>query len=188
MFADTAAPNAGTNQARPDTDVSLRKPDGEDGAKLHALVKRCKPLDENSLYCNLLQCTHFADTCVAAELDGELVGFISAYIPPKQQSTLFVWQVAVDEKARGLGLASRMLAELLDRDECQNVQYIDTTITPDNDASWALFRRFADKRRYRTETFILFDGRIHFSGAHKDEHLLRIGPFNRTPVNEALNH
>src|SRR5690606_8989288 len=84
MFADTAAPDAGTNQARPNTDVSLRKPDGEDGSKLHALVKRCKPLDENSLYCNLLQCTHFADTCVAAELDGELVGFISAYIPPKQ--------------------------------------------------------------------------------------------------------
>jgi L-2,4-diaminobutyric acid acetyltransferase len=169
MFADTAAPGAGTNHARPDTDVTLRKPDSEDGAKLHALVKRCKPL-------------------VAAELDGELVGFVSAYIPPKQQNTLFVWQVAVDEKARGLGLASRMLAELLDRDESQSVQYIDTTITPDNDASWALFRRFADKRRYRTETFILFDSRIHFSGAHKDEHLLRIGPFNRTQVNDALNH
>ena len=188
MFADTATSGAGTNHAGPDTNVTLRKPDSEDGAKLHALVKRCKPLDDNSLYCNLLQCTHFADTCVAAELDGELVGFISAYIPPKQQNTLFVWQVAVDEKARGLGLASRMLAELLDRDESQNVQYIDTTITPDNEASWALFRRFADKRRYRTETFILFDSRIHFSGAHKDEHLLRIGPFNRTRVNDALNH
>ena len=188
MFADTAAPGAGTNQARPDMDVTLRKPDSEDGARLHALVKRCQPLDENSLYCNLLQCTHFADTCVAAELDGELVGFISAYIPPKQYNSLFVWQVAVDKKARGLGLASRMLAELLDRDECQNVQYIDTTITPDNDASWALFHRFADKRRYRTETFILFDSRIHLSGAHKDEHHRRIGPFNLTPVKDALSH
>src|SRR5690554_7763152 len=77
-----------------------------------------------------------------------------------------------------------MLAELLERNDCDNVQYIETTITPDNDASWALFRRFADKRRYRTETFILFDSRVHFSGAHKDEHLLRIGPFNRTPVEE----
>ncbi|MFN3714734.1 MAG: diaminobutyrate acetyltransferase [Alcanivoracaceae bacterium] len=187
MFTDTSK-GAGNARSTPDITIRLRKPDSEDGARVHALVRRCTPLDENSLYCNLLQCTHFADTCVAAEIDGELVGFISAYIPPKQQSTLFIWQVAVDEKARGLGLASRMLAELLDRDECHQVQYIDTTITPDNEASWALFRRFADKRRYRTETFILFDSRLHFSGAHKDEHLLRIGPFNRTPVNDALSH
>jgi L-2,4-diaminobutyric acid acetyltransferase len=187
MFTDTTT-GTGNTRSTPDIAINLRKPDSKDGARLHALVSRCAPLDENSLYCNLLQCTHFADTCVAAEVDGELVGFVSAYIPPKQQSTLFVWQVAVDAQARGLGLASRMLAELLDRDECQQVQYIDTTITPDNDASWALFRRFADKRRYRTETFILFDSRLHFSGAHKDEHLLRIGPFNRTPVNDALSH
>jgi len=188
MFTETAAPTTSSDKALADADISLRKPVGEDGANLHALVRRCKPLDENSLYCNLLQCTHFADTCIAAELDGEMVGFISGYIPPKQPNTLFVWQVAVDAKARGLGLASRMLAELLERNDCDNVQYIETTITPDNDASWALFRRFADKRRYRTETFILFDSRVHFSGAHKDEHLLRIGPFNRTPVEETLSH
>jgi L-2,4-diaminobutyric acid acetyltransferase len=188
MFAETAAPAKNDKQARPDLDIILRKPDSEDGAPLHALIQRCKPLDENSTYCNLLQCTHFADTCVAATLNGELVGFISGYIPPRQPNSLFVWQVAVDEKARGTGLASKMLAELLDRDECQNIRYIETTITPDNEASWALFRRFADKRRYRTETFILFDSRVHFSGAHKDEHLLRIGPFNRTPVNDTLSH
>ncbi|PKM22612.1 MAG: diaminobutyrate acetyltransferase [Gammaproteobacteria bacterium HGW-Gammaproteobacteria-14] len=186
MFAETAA--ATSTKSKNTSNVTLRKPDSEDGADLHALVSRCKPLDENSTYCNLLQCTHFADTCVAAEMNGELVGFISGYIPPKQQNVLFVWQVAVDEKARGMGLASKMLSELADREECSDIQYIETTITPDNDASWNLFRRFADSRRIRTETFILFDSRIHFSGAHKDEHLLRIGPFNRTPVKDALNH
>lgn len=188
MFADSGTHRATQTDRHQDNSILLRKPDSEDGAALHALVGRCKPLDENSTYCNLLQCTHFADTCVAAEMNGELVGFISGYIPPKQPNVLFVWQVAVDEKARGLGLASKMLADLADRDECADVQYIETTITPDNDASWALFRRFADKRGIRTETFILFDSRIHFSGAHKDEHLLRIGPFNRTAVDEALSH
>src|SRR5690606_14917497 len=141
MHTETAVPDTGNKQVRPNRAVTLRKPDSKDGAPLHALIKRCAPLNENSLYCNLLQRTHFADTCIAAEMNGELVGFISAYIPPKQSNTLFVWQVAVDEKVRGTGLASRMLAALLDRDACANVQYIDTTITPDNDASWALFRR-----------------------------------------------
>src|SRR5690606_35020586 len=79
--------------------ITLRPPASADGPHLHRLVRACKPLDENSIYCNLLQCTHFADTCVAAEQDGELVGFISGYIPPKQADTLFVWQVAVSEQA-----------------------------------------------------------------------------------------
>lgn len=168
-------------------DINLRKPESADGVPLHKLVSECKPLDENSTYCNLLQCTHFADTCVAAELNGELVGFISAHILPKQQNVLFVWQVAVHENARGRGLAKRMLAELLDRTECGDVQYIETTITPDNEASWAMFGSFAYQRKWRTEQFILFDSRVHFAGEHSDEYLLRIGPFNRGDVNDALS-
>lgn len=168
-------------------DIVLRPPESADGARVHALVAQCPPLDPNSVYCNLLQCTHFADTCVAAEVDGELVGFISGYIPPKQPNVLFVWQVAVAEQARGCGLAQRMLSELLERDASADVQFIETTITPDNEASWNLFSRFAYKRGWRTEQFILFDSRIHFAGEHLDEHLLRIGPFNRDQVNDVLN-
>ena len=112
-------------------------------------------------------------------MDGDLVGFISGYIPPKQQNALFVWQVAVHEKARGKGLAKRMLAELIEREESADVQFIETTITPDNEASWGMFRSFAYQRSMPTEEFILFDSRIHFAGEHNDEYLLRIGPFNR---------
>ena len=85
------------------------------------LIRASKPLDENSMYCNLIQCDHFADTCVVAELDGEIVGWISAYIKPGEPETVFVWQVAVSEKARGMGVGSRMLTELLERDACRDV-------------------------------------------------------------------
>lgn len=167
--------------------ISLRKPESADGSRLHKLVSECAPLDENSVYCNLLQCTHFADTCVAAELDGELVGFISAYIPPKQQNVLFVWQVAVQESLRGLGIAKQMLAELLDRSECDDVQFIEAAITPGNEASWSMFGNFAYQRKWRTEQFILFDSRVHFAGEQSDEYLLRIGPFNRNDVTDTLD-
>lgn len=159
--------------------IELRKPESHDGNRVHKLIAECPPLEENSVYCNLLQCTHFADTCVIAERGDELVGFVASYIPPRQPNVLFLWQVAVHESARGQALAPRMLGELLKRDECDNVQFMETTITPDNDTAWKMFRRFAYERRIPTEEFILFDGRMHFAGEHKDEHLLRMGPFNR---------
>merc|ERR1711964_4784 len=81
-----------------------------------------------------------AETGVAAEKEGDLVGFISGYIPPQQPETVFVWQVAVHEKGRGQGLAKRMLKEIVGRDACSNVTHLETTITEDNEASWALFK------------------------------------------------
>src|SRR5699024_2550897 len=105
--------------------ITLHKPESNAGERVHKLISEYQPLDENSTYCNLLQCTHFADTCVAAEdEESDLVGFISGYIPPKQQNVLFIWQVAVHEKARGQGLAKRMLAEIVDREDCADVQFI----------------------------------------------------------------
>src|SRR5690606_9709400 len=59
---------------------SLRRPRATDGYALNQLVKRCPPLDTNSVYCNLLQCSDFSATGIAAEdSQGELVGFISGY-------------------------------------------------------------------------------------------------------------
>lgn len=157
--------------------IVLRQPQGEDGYPLHQLIGECPPLDPNSIYCNLLQCTHFAATGVAAELDGRLVGFISAYIPPEKPDTVFVWQVAVHGDARGTGLGKRMLREIIERPACRNVRFMDTTITEDNDASWGLFLSFARDLDAETERSVFFDGDTHFGGQHDSEYLLRIGPF-----------
>ncbi|GAA5524901.1 hypothetical protein Maes01_01460 [Microbulbifer aestuariivivens] len=158
--------------------VLLRKPASEDGAEVHRLISRCPPLDENSIYCNLLQATHFADTSVAAELDGQLVGFVSGYLIPARADTLFVWQVAVAEEGRGMGLAGRMIRDILARPHCQQVRYLETTITPDNKASWALFRGLARRLDAGLEESVMFDRERHFKGAHDSEMLLRIGPFD----------
>src|SRR5690606_39864620 len=75
-----------TSEGSNTTAITLRKPTKDDGYRLHQLVAECPPLDPNSIYCNLLQCSHFAETGVAAEKEGDLVGFISGYIPPQQRS------------------------------------------------------------------------------------------------------
>lgn len=163
-------------------DVLLRRPRSNDGSQVNALIARCKPLDENSVYCNLLQCTHFADTSVAAELDGELVGFISGYQVPHRPDVLFVWQVAVDEAARGMGLAKRMLNHILMRPGLHKVTELHTTITPDNGASQALFKSLARDLDCDATNQEFFDHEDHFDGQHTSEHLWRIGPFDRAQI------
>src|SRR3546814_14934718 len=92
--------------------LHLRKPDARDGPAITALIARCPPLDRNSAYCNLIQCTHFADHCVVAEAGGRIVGWVSGHRPPSDPRAFFVWQVAVAREGRGNGLASRMLKTL----------------------------------------------------------------------------
>ena len=159
----------------------LRPPTPNDGASVFRLIGRCPPLDVNSMYCNLLQCTHFAGTSVAAvqtvSTNEELVGFISAYLIPEREDTLFIWQVAVDERARGTGLAGDMLKHILDRPQCSQITYLETTITESNKASWALFESLANKLGTRLEKSVMFDRDKHLADEHETELLARIGPF-----------
>lgn len=159
-------------------ELLLRMPTAEDGAAVHDLIGRCPPLDTNSLYCNLLQCTHFASTSVAAELNGEVVGFISGHSLPTSSDTLFIWQVAVGEAARGKGLATKMLKAILQRPQNTSFKFIETTITDDNQGSWALFNGLAKKLGTQLERSVMFDREQHFGGSHDTEFLARIGPFN----------
>lgn len=153
-------------------------PNAAVGPYLHKLVEQSPPLDPNSIYCNLLQCSHFANTAVAAYLGDELVGFVSGYRIPDRPDTYFLWQVVVAESGRGRGLAKRMIVEILSRPALSDVHYLETTITPDNEASWALFRSFARDQGAELQSQVHFTKDTHFHGAHDEEHLLRIGPFD----------
>jgi len=154
--------------------IRLRQPGKSDGAAVWELVARCKPLDENSMYFNLIQCDHFADTCVLAEINGQIVGWVSGHIPPGRDGTIFVWQVAVDSAARGAGLGKHMLTALLERPACREVVRLETTITRDNGASWALFRSFAEQAGGQLGHAPHFDREAHFDGQHATEHLVTI--------------
>lgn len=154
--------------------IHLRKPVATEGASIWDLVRNCAPLDENSMYCNLLQVDHFRDTCVVAEIDGQIVGWVSGYLMPNDPETLFVWQVAVAEVARGLGLGLSMLHHLVDRPECVDVSRIQTTITADNAASWALFSKFASNFDARASSQAYYTQTLHFRARHKTENMVTI--------------
>ncbi len=158
----------------------IGEPGSEDGAAVHDLIAACPPLDGNSLYANLLQCSHFAGTCAIARMRGEVCGWVSGYIPPGQPDTYFLWQVAVNETARGQKLPKRLIRDILDRPACADVTRLQTTITPDNQASWGLFRSVARWLEADLSHVPHFERDRHFAGRHDTEHLVTIAPF-RTP-------
>jgi L-2,4-diaminobutyric acid acetyltransferase len=157
--------------------IVLRKPSHRDGAALHRLIAHCPPLDLNSVYAYVLLGDHHADTSVVAELEGELIGAVTAYFPPGRPGSLFVWQVAVAPAMQGCRLASRMLDHLVARCATEHgLRAIEATISPSNAASQKLFTGLA------TRHGVAMQATPHYTtsdlgGSHEEEWLYRLGPW-----------
>jgi L-2,4-diaminobutyric acid acetyltransferase len=153
--------------------IIIRPPCLKDGAAITRLVKESQTLDVNSSYLYFLLAEHFSQTCAVAEVDGELVGFVTAYRLPKDSSKLFVWQVAVDSSMRGQGLAMSLLQDLTRRDWFGEIDQVLCTISPSNKASNALFAKLASafKTQVHIEPFLT---EAHLGGGHEDEPLVII--------------
>src|SRR5699024_3870995 len=93
-------------------------------------------------------------------------------------TALMIWQVAVDDAARGHGLASRMLDYLV---ETTSAQSLETTVTDDNAASNRLFASLAERHGANHDITALFTPDM-YPDNHDTEYLHSIGPL--TPTSE----
>jgi L-2,4-diaminobutyric acid acetyltransferase len=155
--------------------VTLEHPSVRDGAALWRIARDSGKLDLNSSYAYLMWSRDFADTSIVARDGGEVVGFVIGYRRPEAPSTAVVWQVAVDSSQRGRGLAGKMLDELFSRLTAGDTRYLETTVTPDNTASIALFSSFAKRWSAEMTESRLFAA-SDFPDEHEPEQLYRIGP------------
>ncbi|GAA5118521.1 diaminobutyrate acetyltransferase [Haloechinothrix salitolerans] len=161
-------------------DVVIDHPTKADGAAFWRIARDSRKLDLNSSYAYLMWCHDFASSSVVARSNGDAVGFVMGYRKPDAPDTAVVWQVAVDASQRGKGLAGRMLDAMYASLLNDGVRYLETTITPDNDASIALFSSFANRwgaELDRGELFAVSD----FPDEHEREDLFRIGPLVTPP-------
>lgn len=145
-----------------------------DGPALWRMAKDSVTLDVNSPYAYLLWCRDFAATSVIARVDGQPGGFVTGYRRPDEPATLMVWQVAVDSAHRGAGLAGRMLDHLAEKLVPRGVTHLETSITPDNEASQRLFSGFAQRWDAELDRSELFEAAL-FGDSHLAEELFRIG-------------
>jgi len=157
-------------------EVTFRTPSVEDGTEIWKMVDEAAALDANSAYTYVMICRNFAATSVVAEVDGDVAGMITAYPLPDDPTRLFVWQVNVREDYQGKGIAGRMLSEILSREECAGVRYVETTIEPGNAASEALFSRFAEDLDTHITRQEVFRDELFPDAEHKIEQLFVIGP------------
>jgi len=166
------------SHAKKAVNAQIAKPAAADAPEVHALIAACPPLDTNSLYATLIQCTHFAGCCAVARIDGKVAGWISGHRPPSDDETYFLWQIGVHPDARGKGLARQMLANILARPAQTGVRRIQTSITRANEASWAVFRNVSAWLDAPMHEELWFDQARHFGGQNASEFLVTIGPFS----------
>jgi L-2,4-diaminobutyric acid acetyltransferase len=159
----------------PNAGITLEKPTVEDGAAMWELVND-STLDQNSAYKYIMMCEYFSDTCVVAKHNGKLVGFVTAFIPPEKKDVVFVWQIGVDSNTRGKGIASKLLNELITRNKCRGVRFVEATVTPSNKASQSLFKRLARDHQTKCKISECFSEDLFPSDDHEEELCFRIGP------------
>ncbi len=150
--------------------IEFRPPTYSDGTRMWEITRDSQVLDVNSSYAYVLWGRDFSASSIVATVDGRVSGFIMGYTRPDRPDTLLVWQVAVDADQRGHGIAGRMLNSLLDRLAPTGVDRLETTISPDNEASKALFGAVARSRGMTIRSEALF-APSDFPDAHEAEDL-----------------
>ncbi len=136
-------------------------------------------VDTNSPYSFLMLVEYLADTCaVAVDEEGATAGFVTGFRLPNDPETLFIWQIAVADTHRGIGLGTQLLRAVAERPAVPRLRFLEATVTPDNDASASLFRGFARDPDTECLEEALFET-ADFPGGHDHdaEVRFRIGPF-----------
>lgn len=146
----------------------------QDGAAMWSLVREMGGLELNSAYFYVLFCMDFARTCVVAEQDGTLAGFVLGHRPPGRPDTVFVWQIGVAPWMRRRGLAGQLLEALL-ANQSPPARWLEATVSPDNTASARLFRALARAQGVACGESDFMAAEL-FPGRHPPERLFRIGP------------
>ncbi len=169
----TAPDKAERRTADPGSDIEIGAPSAADGVPMWELAVASGVLDAKPRYAYALWCRDFARTSVVARRDGDVVGYVTGFMRPEMPSTLFVWQVCVSSAAQGAGVGGRMLDAVFGA--APGADRIETTITPDNDSSIALFTAFAKRHGLTVDRTELF-GRDVLGAEHEPEFLYSIRP------------
>ncbi|MCV0440943.1 MAG: diaminobutyrate acetyltransferase [Hydrogenophaga sp.] len=158
--------------------LHFRAAQPHDGAHLWRLARATGTLEVNSAYFYLLFASDFADTCLVAEHEGQVVGMVIGYRPPTDPRAAFVWQIGLLPEYQGLGLGPQLLDHWFELPAFSACAFVTATVADDNPASQSLFRRFARAHGVACEETSRFTVDM-FPHEHPSEPQFRIGPIRR---------
>lgn len=165
-------------KTKDDRIVQFREPTEDDGKEMFRIVQESQVLDVNSSYSYLMWSKYFNKTSIIASCEDEVIGFVSGFLQPESPETLFVWQVAVDPKFQGNGLATKLIEQLIKQlDEHEGIHYLEATVTPSNIPSSKLFQGIAKKKDTECTISECFSEDQFPDPNHEAELTYRVGPF-----------
>lgn len=153
--------------------LKIRATEAHDGATLAELVRATHVLEPATGYAYVMMADLFGDTCAVAELDGQAVGCVIGMRPPRNTEALFVWQIGVQPRAQGRGIAQAMLDAILERPACSDITEVRATVAPSNTPSEGMFRAFARRHGASMERIGGYAADC-FPEAHEAERMFRI--------------
>lgn len=155
--------------------VVFRRPVPADALAVWHLVNESDQLDNNSEYYYMIWFRDFARTSAVAELDGEVIGFLSGYRRPDRPDTYFVWQEAVKPRHGIPFLGVKLFDHAVQEQLLDGVRYVEASVSEANTPIVMVLKRFAKRWGVPVETSVLFSAK-DFGEGHHEETLYRIGP------------
>ena len=123
----------------------IHNPYFDDYLKMHRLVGRIEGLVQHPAHVYKIMCDHFGDSVFLANegepQETEPVGLMLGIISTKMKGLLFVWQIGVDENARGKGIGSKLLQSTIDHARNVGHRGVMATVETTNIASQKLFEK-----------------------------------------------
>ena len=132
--------------------VRIRPIEKSDVKKVRSLIKKHLDMNEKWVYkgepwyywtlSNL-----FSETCLVAEKDDNVIGFVIAYKDQASSREIFIEDILIDSKMRRNGLGTRMVSEIIRNAKTTKCKSIWGTIDPKNKASLEFFKSVGFKNK-----------------------------------------
>jgi len=101
---------------------------------------------------------YFGDTAfIAEDTDGKIIGFTFGFASQTEPDLFFLWQIGVADDMRRNGLASKLLAHLIEAAVKKGCKRVRATVNHDNEPSRRLFEKAGFKNLGRFPNFY-FEG------------------------------
>ncbi|WP_150238775.1 diaminobutyrate acetyltransferase [Nocardiopsis quinghaiensis] len=155
--------------------VVFRRPEPSDAHAVREMVDASEELDNNSEYYYMIWFRDFARTSMVADLDGEVIGFLSGYRRPDRPDTYFVWQEAVTPRHGIPFLGVKLFDHAVEQELLAGARYVEATVSEANTPIVMVLKRFAKRWGADIDRSVLFTS-ADFGGGHHEETLYRIGP------------
>ena len=152
--------------------INIRNPKESEFEKIYNFVSRCKPLESYGDHFYRIMLRYFNNTCLIAEEENNILGFILGVISQTDPKSYFLWQIGVNPEVQGQGIGRKMLEHIEIELKRKNINRIELTIDPENKASQKLFEKngYSIISKPQEETFVVQDRTALRDYYGKDRH------------------